>query len=84
MSAQSPLACCRSALIISVTDVVYADADIEKVIAGSANAIFFDQGECCVAGSRLHVEESAYDRVVEGIAAQARNIKSATGWTSRP
>ena len=39
-------------------NVVYADADIEKAIAGSANAIFFNQGEC----SRLYVEESVYDR----------------------
>ncbi len=60
-------------------NVVYADADIEKAIAGSANAIFFNQGECCVAGSRLYVEESVYDQVVEGVAEQARNIKIGNG-----
>jgi phenylacetaldehyde dehydrogenase len=60
-------------------NVVYADADIEKAIAGSANAIFFNQGECCVAGSRLYVEESVYDQVVEGVAEQARNIKVGNG-----
>jgi len=60
-------------------NVVYADADIEKAIAGSANAIFFNQGECCVAGSRLYVEESVYDQVVEGVAEAARNIKVGNG-----
>jgi phenylacetaldehyde dehydrogenase len=60
-------------------NVVYADADIDKAIAGSAGAIFFNQGECCVAGSRLYVEDSVYDQVVEGVAEQARNIKVGNG-----
>ena len=60
-------------------NVVYADAYIDKAIAGSAHAIFFNQGECCVAGSRLYVEESVYDQVVEGVAEQARTIKVGNG-----
>ena len=60
-------------------NVVYADADLDKAIAGSANAIFFNQGECCVAGSRLYVEESVYDQVVEGVAEQARAIRVGNG-----
>jgi phenylacetaldehyde dehydrogenase len=60
-------------------NVVYADADLDKAIAGSANAIFFNQGECCVAGSRLYVEESVYDQVVEGVAEQANQIKVGNG-----
>ena len=60
-------------------NVVYADADLDKAIAGSADAIFFNQGECCVAGSRLYVEDSVYDQVVEGVAEQARNIKVGNG-----
>ncbi|MFD9741263.1 aldehyde dehydrogenase family protein [Umezawaea sp. NPDC059074] len=60
-------------------NVVYADADLDKAIAGSANAIFFNQGECCVAGSRLYVEEPVYDQVVEGVAEMARNITVGNG-----
>lgn len=60
-------------------NVVYADADLDKAIAGSAHAIFFNQGECCVAGSRLYVEDSVYGQVVEGVAEQARNIKVGNG-----
>jgi phenylacetaldehyde dehydrogenase len=36
-------------------NVVFADADPEAAIAGAANAIFFNHGQCCVAGSRLFV-----------------------------
>jgi phenylacetaldehyde dehydrogenase len=60
-------------------NVVYADADIDKAITGSASAIFFNQGECCTAGSRLYVEEPVYDQVVEGVAKQARSIKVGNG-----
>ena len=60
-------------------NVVYADADIDKAIAGSANAIFFNQGECCTAGSRLYVEEPVYDQVVQGIVEQDRQIKLGNG-----
>jgi phenylacetaldehyde dehydrogenase len=60
-------------------NVVYADADLEKAIAGSAHAIFFNQGECCVAGSRLYVERSVFDEVVEGVGEQAKSIKVGNG-----
>ncbi|WP_236790961.1 aldehyde dehydrogenase family protein [Amycolatopsis sp. GM8] len=60
-------------------NVVYADADLDKAIAGSAHAIFFNQGECCVAGSRLYVEEPVYEEVVAGITEQARSIKVGDG-----
>jgi phenylacetaldehyde dehydrogenase len=60
-------------------NVVYADADIDKAIAGSADAIFFNQGESCIAGSRLYVEEPVYDQVVEGIVEQGRQIKLGNG-----
>ena len=60
-------------------NVVFKDADLDAAIAGSASAIFFNQGQCCCAGSRLYVERPAFDRVVEGVAAQARKIKVGSG-----
>ncbi|MEV7551955.1 aldehyde dehydrogenase family protein [Amycolatopsis sp. NPDC089917] len=60
-------------------NVVYADADLDRAIAGSANAIFFNQGECCVAGSRLYIEAPVYDEVVAGIREQANLIKVGDG-----
>jgi phenylacetaldehyde dehydrogenase len=55
--------------------VVYEDADLDAAVAGLANAIFFNSGQCCTAGSRLYVEETIYDDVVAGVAKAARGIK---------
>src|SRR3974390_2417919 len=60
-------------------NVVFDDADLDAAIAGSASAIFFNQGQTCCAGSRLYVEKSVYDRVVEGVAQQAKKIKVGSG-----
>jgi phenylacetaldehyde dehydrogenase len=60
-------------------NVVYADADMETAIPGAANAIFFNHGQCCAAGSRLFVEKSSYDQVLEGVAEHAGNIKVGSG-----
>src|SRR4030081_2862731 len=60
-------------------NVVFKDADLDTAIAGSASAIFFNQGQTCCAGSRLFVERSAFDQVVEGVSAQAKKIKVGSG-----
>jgi phenylacetaldehyde dehydrogenase len=60
-------------------NIIFGDADIEAAIPGAASAIFFNHGQCCCAGSRLYVEKSIFDRVVEGVAAHARKIKVGDG-----
>ncbi|WP_066359880.1 aldehyde dehydrogenase family protein [Herbidospora mongoliensis] len=60
-------------------NVVFDDVDPALAIPGAANAIFFNHGQCCVAGSRLFVHESRFDEVVDGVAAIARNIKLGSG-----
>ena len=60
-------------------DIVFADADLDAAIAGSANAIFFNSGQVCVAGSRLYAERRVFDRVVEGVSTFAKNIKVGAG-----
>jgi phenylacetaldehyde dehydrogenase len=60
-------------------NVIFKDADLETAIPGSASAIFFNHGQCCCAGSRLYVEKSIYDQVVEGVAAQAKKINVGSG-----
>ena len=54
--------------------VVLADADMDQAIPGAAMAIFANSGQICTAGSRLFVEASVYDRVVQGIAEFAANL----------
>src|SRR5215469_9991135 len=44
--------------------VILPDADLDLAIAGAANAIFFNHGQCCCAGSRLFAHKKVYDKVV--------------------
>ncbi|MFT3816834.1 MAG: aldehyde dehydrogenase family protein [Rubrivivax sp.] len=60
-------------------NIVLADADLDAAIAGSANAIFFNSGQVCVAGSRLYADRKVFDRVVDGVSQIARGIKVAAG-----
>jgi len=55
-------------------NIVFADADIEAAIPAAANAIFFNQGQCCTAGSRLFVHKSVYDRVLAGVSDHAGRL----------
>jgi phenylacetaldehyde dehydrogenase len=59
-------------------NIVFEDASPEAV-AGAANAIFFNHGQCCVAGSRLFVQQSRFDEVVQGVADIAKSIKLGPG-----
>jgi phenylacetaldehyde dehydrogenase len=60
-------------------NVILADADLKFAIPGSANAIFFNQGQVCTAGSRLFVHQSVFDRVVEGLAGETKKLKVGPG-----
>src|ERR1700726_585101 len=60
-------------------NIVLKDADMEVAIAGAANAIFFNQGQVCCAGSRLYVEQAVFEQVVEGVAERAKKIKLGPG-----
>jgi len=61
-------------------NIVFKDVEnLETAITGAANAIFFNHGQCCCAGSRLFVERDVFDAVVSGIAAQAKQIKLGAG-----
>ncbi|QOV95700.1 aldehyde dehydrogenase family protein (plasmid) [Novosphingobium sp. ES2-1] len=48
-------------------------------VPGVANAIFFNGGQVCIAGSRLYVHRSVHDQVVEGVAAYAKGLKIGHG-----
>jgi len=51
--------------------IIFADADLEAAAAGAAESIFLNSGQICVAGSRLYVQKSAYDDVVNRVASLA-------------
>ena len=60
-------------------NVIFADADLNSAIPGSANAIFFNLGQVCTAGSRLFVHKSVFDQVVDGVAGETRKFKIGPG-----
>jgi phenylacetaldehyde dehydrogenase len=60
-------------------NIILPDADLSLAIPGANAAIFFNHGQCCNAGSRLFVHRSIFDKVVEGIAAEAGKIKLGHG-----
>jgi aldehyde dehydrogenase (NAD+) len=53
-------------------NIIFADADLDQAVEGSHFALFFNQGQCCCAGSRLYVEEKIYDEFVDRSVARAR------------
>ena len=53
-------------------NVVFADADIDAAVAGAEFGLFFNQGQCCCAGSRLFVEKPIYDQFVEKVVERAK------------
>jgi phenylacetaldehyde dehydrogenase len=59
--------------------IVMADADVDAAIRGAAQAIFYNQGQVCVAGSRLLVAEPIFERVVAGVARSAERLKIGSG-----
>jgi aldehyde dehydrogenase (NAD+) len=56
-------------------NVVFADADIDAAVEGAYFGLFFNQGQCCCAGSRLFVEEKVHDQFVEKILKRAKAQK---------
>ncbi len=60
-------------------NIVLEDADLPAAIAGSASAIYFNQGQVCCAGSRLLIQQNIFDEVVEGVSKIAKSIKVGAG-----
>jgi aldehyde dehydrogenase (NAD+) len=56
-------------------NVIFDDADLEAAAKSAAAGIFFNAGQVCSAGSRVLVQENAYDEVVERIAARAKSLR---------
>lgn len=58
-------------------NIVFADADLDAAAKGAINAIFYGKGEVCAAGSRLLVEASAHDELMERIASRVSRMSPA-------
>jgi phenylacetaldehyde dehydrogenase len=60
-------------------NIVFEDADMDAAVKGAAMAIFFNQGQCCCAGSRLYVENKIFDKFVDDVSNRAKKIKVGPG-----
>ena len=56
-------------------NIVFEDAHLPAAIAGSAFAIFHNQGQACIAGSRLLLQEPIADQFLEGFLKLAGSIR---------
>jgi aldehyde dehydrogenase (NAD+) len=55
-------------------NVIFADADLKSAVRGAQNGIFYGKGEVCAAGSRLLVERSVHDQVVEQLVERSKKL----------
>jgi aldehyde dehydrogenase (NAD+) len=56
-------------------NVIFADADLDAAVEGAYIGLFFNQGQCCCAGSRLFVEDKIHDQFVERLVKKAKTQK---------
>ncbi|MFI5498127.1 aldehyde dehydrogenase family protein [Nocardia asteroides] len=56
-------------------NIIFADADLDAAIRTAVWAFTYNSGQMCTAGTRLFVEQSVYDQVVEGVCEQASALR---------
>lgn len=56
-------------------NIVFDDAPIDQAVEGIVNGIFFNQGHVCCAGSRLLVQESIHDEVIDRLKARLSTLR---------
>lgn len=59
--------------------IVFDDADMDVAIPGAAASVFTNSGQVCLAGTRLFVQNRAFHKVVDGVAAIARSMRVGNG-----
>jgi acyl-CoA reductase-like NAD-dependent aldehyde dehydrogenase len=60
-------------------NIFFADAAFDEAVEGTCNGIFWNQGEICSAGSRVLVEQSVYDTVLQAMVHRARQVRLGDG-----
>src|SRR5580692_5647676 len=63
-------------------NIILPDADIDAAVKGSFQAIYFNSGQACNAGSRLFVPAERFDEVMSGLAAAASSARLGPGLES--
>ena len=56
-------------------NIVFEDAPLDQAVEGVVNGIFFNQGHVCCAGSRLLVQEPAFDALIDKLKARLHTLR---------
>lgn len=56
-------------------NIIFADADVKKAVQNIILGIYYNSGEVCCAGSRVYVEESIYDKLIEEFKVASEAVK---------
>jgi hypothetical protein len=66
-------------------NIVFADCpDLPKAAANAAAGIFYNQGQVCIAGTRLLLEESIADEFIALLKSRRKTGSRATRWIRKP
>lgn len=60
--------------------IIFADCDYESALKNAANAVFWNSGQVCFAGSRLFIEKKIYDKFLSDLADYSKNYKVGNGF----
>ena len=61
-------------------NIIFEDANLDRAVAGAQAAVFAAAGQSCVSGSRLLVQGTVYEEVVERVASATRKLKPGLPW----
>ncbi len=61
-------------------NIVFSDADLDRAVVGAQAAVFSAAGQSCVSGSRLLVQSSVYDQMVERVASACSKLPVGLPW----
>ncbi len=66
-------------------NIVFPDAELNNAVSGALNAIFYNGGECCIAGSRLFLHADIYKDFIEQLVERTKKVKVGypLDWESR-
>ncbi len=56
-------------------NIVFADADLDAAAKGIFTGIFYNQGQCCSAGSRVFIERPVYEKMLGALADRSKTVK---------
>lgn len=59
--------------------LVFEDADLDAAVEGTFGAVFFNQGQCCIAGARVYVQSSVYDEFLDKLTARVQQVRLGSG-----